>query len=306
MNDKRAQPFWRIYRGRGDLLLLLLPGMLLLLIFCYLPMIGLITAFKDFRLNLGILHSPWNGLDNFSRLFGSPDFPLVIRNTLVISVLRLTVGFAAPIILALLINEVRCKWYSRTIQTVTYLPYFFSWVVLSGIFLMIFSQRGPINQLLGLTGASAINFFSDDTWFIITVILTGIWQTVGYGAIIYLAALSGIDPVLYEAAVVDGANRWHRTVHITLPSLLPTIITLFILQLGYILSAGFDQIYNLYNPTVYDVADIVDTYVLRRLVSMDFGLATAAGLFKSVIGLILVVMANSLARSLSDGEQGVW
>ena len=169
-------------------------------------------------------------------------------------------------------------------QTVTYIPYFLSWVILGGIFLMIFSQSGPANQISQLFGVSPIEFLTNDFWFIVVVIATGIWQAAGYGAVIYLAALAGISPDLYEAAVVDGAGRWKQTLHITIPGLVPTIITLFILNLGHVLNAGFDQIYNMYNPMVYDAADIIDTYVLRRIVLMDFGLATGAGLFKSVDG----------------------
>ncbi len=170
----------------------------------------------------------------------------------------------------------------------------------------MFAQNGPVNQLAMMVGIEPIQFLTDDFWFIVLIIATGIWQAAGYGAVIYLAALSGISPDLYEAAVVDGAGRWKQTWHITIPGLIPTIVTLFILNLGHVLNAGFDQIYNMYNPMVFDAADIIDTYVLRRIVLMDFGLATGAGLFKSVVGLMMVVLANSLARRVSGGEQGIW
>lgn len=294
------------FRRHKGLVLLVAPGLAFFLVFHYLPMFGLVLAFKEFRLSAGILGSEWSGLENFSRLFGGADFPNALRNTVVISFLRLLFGFFAPIALALMLNEVRVSWYKRTVQTVTYIPYFLSWVILGGIFLMIFSQSGPVNQIAQLFGVSAIEFLTDDFWFITVVIATGIWQAAGYGAVIYLAALAGISPDLYEAAVVDGAGRWKQTLHITIPGLVPTIITLFILNLGHVLNAGFDQIYNMYNPMVYDAADIIDTYVLRRIVLMDFGLATGAGLFKSVVGLVMVVLANSLARQLSRGEQGIW
>ena len=294
------------YRRHKGLLLLVAPGLAFFLVFNYLPMFGLVLAFKEFRLSAGILGSEWSGLANFSRLFGGADFPNALRNTVAISLLRLLFGFFAPIALALMLNEIRVSWYKRTVQTVTYIPYFLSWVILGGIFLMIFSQSGPANQIAQLFGVSAIEFLTDDFWFIAVVIATGIWQAAGYGAVIYLAALAGISPDLYEAAVVDGAGRWKQTLHVTLPGLVPTIITLFILNLGHVLNAGFDQIYNMYNPMVYDAADIIDTYVLRRIVLMDFGLATGAGLFKSVVGLLMVVLANSLARRLSRGEQGIW
>lgn len=294
------------YRRHKGLLLLVAPGLAFLLLFNYLPMFGLVLAFKEFRLSAGILGSEWSGLENFSRLFGGADFPNALRNTVTISLLRLLFGFFAPIALALMLNEIRVSWYKRTVQTVTYIPYFLSWVILGGIFLMIFSQSGPANQITQLFGVSPIEFLTNDFWFIVVVIATGIWQAAGYGAVIYLAALAGISPDLYEAAVVDGAGRWKQTLHITIPGLVPTIITLFILNLGHVLNAGFDQIYNMYNPMVYDAADIIDTYVLRRIVLMDFGLATGAGLFKSVVGLLMVVLANSLARRLSGGEQGIW
>ncbi|MCY3788257.1 MAG: ABC transporter permease subunit [Gemmatimonadetes bacterium] len=294
------------YRRHKGLLLLVAPGLAFLLVFNYLPMFGLVLAFKEFRLSAGILGSEWSGLENFSRLFGGADFPNALRNTVTISLLRLLFGFFAPIALALMLNEIRVSWYKRTVQTVTYIPYFLSWVILGGIFLMIFSQSGPANQISQLFGVSPIEFLTNDFWFIVVVIATGIWQAAGYGAVIYLAALAGISPDLYEAAVVDGAGRWKQTLHITIPGLVPTIITLFILNLGHVLNAGFDQIYNMYNPMVYDAADIIDTYVLRRIVLMDFGLATGAGLFKSVVGLLMVVLANSLARRLSGGEQGIW
>lgn len=294
------------YRRHKGLLLLVAPGLAFFLVFNYLPMFGLVLAFKEFRLSAGILGSEWSGLENFSRLFGGADFPNALHNTVTISVLRLLFGFFAPIALALMLNEIRVSWYKRTVQTVTYIPYFLSWVILGGIFLMIFSQSGPANQITQLFGVSPIEFLTNDFWFIVVVIVTGIWQAAGYGAVIYLAALAGISPDLYEAAVVDGAGRWKQTLHITIPGLVPTIITLFILNLGHVLNAGFDQIYNMYNPMVYDAADIIDTYVLRRIVLMDFGLATGAGLFKSVVGLLMVVLANWLARRLSGGEQGIW
>lgn len=284
----------------------MLPGILFFLLFNYLPMLGLVIAFKDFRLVDGIMGSAWSGLDNFRRLFGGADFPLALRNTVTISLLRLCFGFFAPIALALMLNEIRVSWYKRTIQTVTYIPYFLSWVILGGIFLIMFAQNGPVNQLAMMVGIEPVEFLTNDFWFIVVIIVTGIWQAAGYGAVIYLAALSGISPDLYEAAVVDGAGRWKQTWHITIPGLIPTIVTLFILNLGHVLNAGFDQIYNMYNPMVFDAADIIDTYVLRRIVLMDFGLATGAGLFKSVVGLLMVVLANSLARRATGGEQGIW
>jgi len=296
----------RAYRCHRALILMVLPCLLIFVIFRYVPMVGLVVAFKDFIMTEGILRSPWVGLENFRRLFASEDFPRAIRNTLVISFLRLAFGFFAPIILALMLNEVRLAFLRRGIQTLTYIPYFFSWVILGGIFLMMLSGGGPINSAIRSMGAGPVPFLSDKIWFIVVLVTTGIWQATGHAAVIYLAALAGINPQLYEAAAVDGAGRWQQVRHITLPCLVPTMIVLFILSLAQILSAGFDQIYNMYNPSVFATSDIIDTYVLRRLVDMDFGLATAAGMFKSVVGLVLVVAANFTARRLSGGEQGVW
>lgn len=285
---------------------MLVPGMVFFFIFHYIPMTGIIIAFKEFNLREGIMGSPWNGLENFRRLFLGRDFMDALRNTITISMLRLGCGFFAPVALALLLNEIRISWYRRTIQTLTYLPFFFSWVILGGIFLALFATSGPVNAIVRTFGGDPVPFLTSDVWFIVVLITTGIWQGVGYGAVIYLAALSGIDPGLYEAAVIDGAGRWKQTLHVTLPCLVPTIVTLFILSLSGVLDAGFDQIFNLYNPMVYDVADIIDTYVLRRLATMDFSLATAAGMFKSVVGLALIVLVNTITRRISHGELGLW
>ncbi len=304
--EAKRPSLWRRYVRNRQLLLMMVPALAFFVVFHYVPMYGAIIAFKDFRITQGIFGSNWTGWDNFAKLFSSDDFPRALRNTVIISLLRLTFGFFAPIILALLLNEVRIAWYKRTVQTLTYLPYFLSWVILGGIFKMLFSNSGPLNGIITSLGGDPVDFLSSNGWFIFVLIATGIWQSVGYGAVIYLAALAGIDPQLYEAAMIDGAGRWKQTLHITLPCLVPTIITLFILNVGHILNAGFYQIYNMYNPLVYQWSDIIDTYVLRRLTTMDFSLATAAGLFKSVVGLMMVVLVNSFARRASGGEYGIW
>ena len=307
MPPASAPPPRSLYRRHRALLLMTLPTLAFFVIFHYVPMYGAIIAFKEYRMSEGVLGSDWAGLENFSRLFSGADFPRVLRNTVLISVLRLTFGFFAPIILALMLNEVRLGWYKRSIQTVTYLPHFLSWVILGGIFRMLFAPRGPINGVLLSMNIDPVPFLTSNGWFLFVLIVTGIWQGVGYGAVIYLAALAGIDPQLYEAATVDGAGRWKQTLHVTLPALVPTIIVLFILSLGHILNAGFMQIYNMQaSPTVTTWSDIIDIYVLRRLTTMDFSLATAAGLFKSVVGLVLVVLVNQIARKSSDGEMGIW
>lgn len=294
-------------KNNKELLLLFSPVIAFFLIFHYGPMAGLLIAFKDYVMTEGIIGSKWVGLDNFSRLFLSSDFLKVIRNTLVISGLRMVFGFFAPIILALLLNELRIQFLKRSVQTLSYLPHFFSWVILGGIFLMLLSGNGPINSMIRACGGSTVPFLYNSWWFIAMLIITGIWQGAGWGAIIYLAALSGINPDLYEAAEVDGAGRWKQTLHITLPALIPTMVTLFILGIGQVLNAGFDQIYNMYNPQVMDRADIIDTFVLRQLMqNLDFSIGTAAGMFKAVVGIILIVVTNYTARKLSGGEQGVW
>jgi putative aldouronate transport system permease protein len=246
------------------------------------------------------------GLDNFRELFATPGYRQALLNTLLISFLRLVFGFFAPIILALMLNELRVFWFKRLVQTITYIPYLLSWVILGGIFLLLFSLTGPLNQLLIHLAGHPVSFLSNDFWFLFLIIATGIWHSVGYGAVIYLAALAGISPELYEAARVDGANRWHQVRHITLPSLAPTIVVLLILNLGHIMNAGFDQIYNMYNPVVYNVADIIDTYGLRLLMQLEFGLSTASDLIKSVVGLGLLVTANFIARRATGGEQGIF
>ena len=299
-------PLRQRYYAHRQLLYLIAPCLAYFLVFHYFPMVGLIIAFKNLSLRAGMLHSPWIGGENFARLFASADFPRALRNTLIISSLRLLFGSVAPLALALLLNEVRVAWFKRGVQTLTYLPYFFSWVVLGGIFVMLLGGDGPINLLVRSARQSPINFLGNETWFVLVLIVTGIWQSAGYGAVIYLAALAGIDPHLYEAASIDGASRWKRVRHVTLPLLTPTIIVLLILSLGNILNAGFDQIYNMYNPIVYASSDIIDTYVLRRMVDMDYGLASAAGLFKSVISLFLIAIANQTARRLTGGEHSIW
>ncbi len=294
-------------RTKRELLIIFSPVVLFFLIFNYAPMVGLLIAFKNYVLTDGILNSPWVGFDNFVRLFGSGDFLKVLQNTLVISFLRLIFGFFSPIILAIMLNELRISLLKRSIQTLSYLPHFFSWVILGGIFIMLLSGNGPINSLVRSFGGSTIPFLSNSYWFIAVLVVTGIWQSVGWASIVYLAALSGINPDLYEAAEVDGASRWDKIRHITLPALVPTMIVLFILGAGSILNAGFDQIYNMYNPQVMDKADIIDTFILRQLMqNLDFSIGTAAGMFKAVVGIALIVTTNVIAKKISGGEQGVW
>lgn len=290
----------------GLLYLMLVPGIAYYLIFRYGPIYGLVIAFKDFRVFEGILGSPWVGLENFEALFRSPLFRRAIKNTVVISLLKLVVGFPPPIILALMLNEVRLRFLKRGIQTVSYLPHFLSWVIIYGILLSFLAPgRGLINQWIKSLGGEAIPFLTHKHWFLAVVVLSDIWRDVGWGAIIFLAALTSISPELYEAAAMDGANRLKQIWHISLPGIKTVIVLLLILRLGYILNAGFEQIYILYNPLVYETADIIDTWVFRNgIEQFRFALATAASFAKSVFGLVMVLSAHRLAKRFAD--QGIW
>ena len=296
----------QLYIAHKGLMLLFLPGFLYFLVFHYIPMGGIVIAFKDYFLLKGIMASPWVGMKHFVRLFTSEGFISVIFNTVRISLLHLAFGFPMSIILALSLNEVKSGIFKRGIQTITYLPYFFSWVILGGIIRMLLSMGGPVNDLLTSIGIERTPFLSNGRWYLFTLVITGIWKGVGYGAVIYLAALSGIDVELYEAAIMDGAGRWKQTMYITLPCLIPTIMVMLILNLGNILNAGFDQIYNTTSIMVLSVSEIIDTYVLKRMQGLDYGLGTASGLFKSAVGFVMVLSSNLIIKRLSDGEAGIW
>lgn len=300
------RPWFRSVRLHWDLLLLMLPVVAYYVIFAYIPMSGVVLAFKEFRLLDGIWNSPWVGLKQFRILLGTPSFFEVLRNTVVISSLRILFGFPAPIIMALLLNELRSMRFKRVIQTVSYLPHFLSWVVLAGILIPFLSpSSGPINVLLVKMGMKPVYFLGQPSTFVPTIIATGVWQSFGWGSIIYLAAISGISPELYESAVLDGANRFQRIRYITLPSIVPTIVVLFILNTGSILNGGFDQIFNLYNDAVMSVGDILDTYVYRRgLTGLQYSFAAAVGLFKNAVGFLFVFVTNMIARRL--GEASLW
>lgn len=281
--------------------ILLLPGLIYLFLFHYLPMAGLVVAFQDYKVFLGISKSPFVGFSNFSYLLSSKQFMSAVKNTFIISGYKILFGFPAPIIIALLINEIRVRFLQRTIQTILYLPHFLSWVIMFGLLFNILSEYGPINQLIKAFGGKPIFFLSDTKYFRLVVIASDIWKEVGWSAIIYLAALAGIPPELYEAAHIDGASRAKSILFISLPSLMPTIIVMLLLRIGGILNAGFEQILTLYNASVFSVGDIIDTYVYRiGLLQTKFGISTAAGMFKSVIALILVTGANYLAKKMDQ------
>ncbi|NLB43697.1 MAG: sugar ABC transporter permease [Clostridiaceae bacterium] len=283
-----------------------LPGLILLVIFRYLPMYGITVAFKDFNVIKGIIGSPWIGFENYERLMSSSEFKRAFGNTLSISVLRMVFGMPLPIILALSLNEVRNMLYKRSIQTIVYIPHFISWVVVAGIFMDLLSpSTGLINRLIEILGGKPIFFMTNLKWIRTVVVGSEIWKESGWGAIIYLAAITGVDPELYQAASIDGAGRWRQTIHVTLPAIKGTFIVLLIMRLGGLMGANFEQIYMMYNPTVYAKIDVIDTYVFRTTFdTLDFGYTTAAGLFSQVIGCILLLSSNALVKRM--GGRGMY
>lgn len=283
--------------------LMILPGFILLLVFSYLPMAGIVIAFQKFIPAKGLFgHQKWIGLDNFKYVLDLPNFGSVIWNTISIAVMKIILGLVIPIIFAILINEVTSNALKRSVQTLIYLPHFLSWVVLGGILIDILSPSGGIvNGLLKSIGIEPIFFLGDNKWFPTTMVLTETWKEFGYGTIIYLAAITGIDPSLYEAARIDGANRWKQTLNITLPGMKMVIVLLMVLSLGNLLNAGFDQIFNLYSPPVYQSGDILDTFVYRiGLLDAQYGVATAVGLFKSVVSFTLISVSYFCAYKFAD------
>ncbi|OME77732.1 protein lplB [Paenibacillus sp. FSL A5-0031] len=287
------------------LYVMLLPSIVFLIIFSYIPMYGATIAFKDFWITKGIMGSPWVGFVHFEKLFETNKFWQVFRNTIEINLLKLLFGFPAPIILAILLNEVRQKFFKRSIQTIIYLPHFISWVTIAGILFSILSLEGPINKMVALFGADPVNFLTSNGMFRPLLIISSIWKEVGWGTIIFLAALSGINPDQYEAATVDGANRFKQIIHITLPGLLPIISILLILNFGSMMNGGFDQVFNLYNTMVYESGDVIDTYVYRiGLTQGQYSVATAIGLFLNIINFVLLIVVNYTAKKLSG--QGIY
>lgn len=293
-------PWKKELKINWPLYLLCLPSLIAVIIFSYAPMGGLLMAFQDYKPWLGIFHSHWIGLDNFTKIFQYQESVQAIKNTIIIAVIKIVVGIIVPIIMALLLNEVRNMGLKRGIQTLVYLPHFLSWVTVAGIMLDILGLEGGINHFLAQFGAKPIFFLGDPSLFRPSVIISDLWKNFGFGMIVYLAAITGIDPTQYEAAEMDGATRWQQTKYVTLPSMLPMIVVVSTLSLGSILDAGFDQIFNLYNPLVYSTGDIIDTYVYRAsLLSGQYGFGTAVGLFKSGISFILIVISYRIAYKVA-------
>lgn len=289
---RKLKKGWQLY-------IMLLPGIIVTFVFSYIPLYGLVIAFQDYNPGLGF-SSPWVGFDNFKAVFNQPNFISTIWNTLYISFFKMLGGIIVPVTFALLLNEISNRFLKRVYQTLIYMPNFISWVILAGIFRELLTVKGPVNELLGVLNLPAVNFLGEPAVFPWTMIVTDIWKGFGFGTVVYLAALTGIDPELYDAAKVDGAKRIKQLWHITLPMLLPTIILMMVLSLGSVLNAGFDQIFNMYAPVVYSSGDIIDTYVYRLgLEQTQYSIATAVGLFKSLISLVLVCTSYILADKLA-------
>ncbi|WP_418041032.1 ABC transporter permease [Paenibacillus xylanilyticus] len=293
-------------RRDQSLYLLALPGILFFLIFKYIPMWGIVIAFQDYSPFRGILGSEWVGLQHFTTLFANPDFALLFRNTLAISLLNLILFFPFPILISLGLNELRNMTYKRLIQTVIYMPHFLSWVIIAGLTLLLFAKgTGLINELFALWGWTRVDFLTNPDSFWIMVTLQAMWKEAGWGTIVFLAAMASVDTQLYEAARMDGAGRLRQIWHITLPAIRSVIVVLLILRLGDIMEVGFEQIFLMYNGAVSEVAEVFDTYVYRTGIEQgDFSYSTAVGLFKSVVGLALVVIANRLVKRM--GQEGVY
>ena len=289
------------FRKEWLFLLMMLPGLILTAIFSYGPMYGIIMAFQDYNPGLGYGGSPWVGMANFKLIFSQPAFLVTIRNTFFISFMKILFGTTASVVFALQLNEIRQNGPKRVFQTIVYIPNFISWVIMAGILTDILGTNGIINEVVKGLGGRPIQFLSNRGVFPWTLIFTDMWKGFGFGTVVYLATMTSIDPELYESAVIDGAGRWRQTWSITLPMLVPIIILMTVLALGNVLSAGFDQVYNLYSPSVFPTGDIIDTYVYRMgLVDLQYSMSTAVGLVKSAIGMLLIVLSYFLADRLAN------
>nr|WP_247740905.1 ABC transporter permease subunit [Cohnella sp. LGH] len=282
--------------------MMILPAFIFVFIYSYIPMFGIIIAFQNFTPVNGFLGSKYVGLDNFRYILQFPDIYQVLWNTIYIALMKIIGNLIVPILIALLLNELTKQFHKRAFQTIVYLPNFLSWVIVSGLIIDILSpSEGIVNKALNFVGIQEVFFLGDQTWFPFIMVITDIWKSFGFGTVIFLAALTGIDPTLYESSIVDGANRWKQTLHITLPGLKPVIILMTVLSLGNILNAGFEQIFNLYNPMVYATGDIIDTLVYRLgIVDAQYSPATAVGLFKSVISFIMIALSYKLADKFAN------
>ena len=284
---------------------MIIPAIIFYIVFCYVPMYGILMAFKDFRPKLGIWDSPWNGVENFIKVFEEPKFWLAFRNTLIIGSIKIVISFLGAVIIAILLNELRMIKTKKTIQTIVTFPHFLSWVVVSGFIFSLFSYNGVVNSLAEIMGGHRTNFLADTKFFFGMVFASDVWKEAGWGSIIYLATMAGIPQDQYEAADIDGATRLQKIWHITLPGIKPTAILLLIMSVGGVLSAGFDQILNLGNPLIREDVNIIDTYIYYHAIvgSDSAGVGTAIGLFKSVISFGLVITVDRIAKAC--GERGI-
>lgn len=294
---EHIQKYWILY-------LMMIPATVLLILFTYGPMYGIIMAFQDFTVFKGYTGSPFVGLKHFQRLFSDPLFYRLFKNTFMVGVLDFLFSFPAPLIFALILNEVRKVRFKSVVQSISYLPHFIPLVVMVGIIFELFGSYGIINSLLSSLGMEPISFFTKSEWFLPLYIGSGVWKTIGWGSIIYMGALTNIDSTLYEAADMDGANRWHKMWHVTLPSLRPTVVTLFILNAGGIMQVGFEKVFLISSPATYEVSDVLSTYVYRQgILNSDFSYSAAVGLFNNIVALLFVLLANKIAKKL--GEEGI-
>lgn len=294
---EHIQKYWILY-------LMMIPATVLLILFTYGPMYGIIMAFQDFTVFKGYTGSPFVGLKHFQRLFSDPLFYRLFKNTFMVGVLDFLFSFPAPLIFALILNEVRKVRFKSVVQSISYLPHFIPLVVMVGIIFELFGSYGIINSLLSSLGMEPISFFIKSEWFLPLYIGSGVWKTIGWGSIIYMGALTNIDSTLYEAADMDGANRWHKMWHVTLPSLRPTVVTLFILNAGGIMQVGFEKVFLMSSPATYEVSDVLSTYVYRQgILNSDFSYSAAVGLFNNIVALLFVLLANKIAKKL--GEEGI-
>lgn len=289
---------WMVY-------LIALPALLYFFIYCYKPMLGLVIAFKDYKVSGTIWDAEWVGFKHFTNFFSSYYFGRLLKNTLLLSLETLIWGFPIPIIFALIINEMKNIRFKKIAQSITYIPHFISVIVICGLIIDFTSMDGLINTIIVFFGGEAINFLSKPEWFRTVYVVSDIWQTFGWNSIVFIAALTGIDESLYEAARMDGANRLQRILYISIPGILPTIVTVLLMRLGAVMSMGFEKVFNLYNPATYSTADIISTYVYRQgILGANYSSSTAIGLFNAIINLILVLMANKVSKRLS--ETGLW
>lgn len=292
----------RMWKREWPLHAMLIPGLVFVIVFSYIPMAGILMAFQKYIPTRGLFGSPFVGMKNFQFLFDYPDIGRVFFNTVYIAVMKIIAGLFVPITIAILLNELSRQWIKRTFQTLVYLPHFLSWVLLSGILIDVLSpSSGLVNQALAMLGIEPIFFLGDNRWFPYVMVVSDVWKEFGFGTIVYLAALTGINPSLYEAAEIDGAGRWKQTLNITIPGMMPIIVLMLTLNIGNVLNAGFDQIFNLYSPQVYESADIIDTFVYRMGVQQSqFGFATAVGLLKSIVSFLFISVSYFLAYRFAN------